>query len=200
MSIFDIKDSLYKVCIVGDGSVGKTAITERFLGGLFSSAYNLTIGTNISTHEIKVNGEKRIKFQIWDLAGQQRFEFVRSTFYSGSHGIVMVFDVTNPDSFVNLREWSFEILQNYGQHNLPLPIVLLGNKSDLQTKQIISQDSIANFREVLKLDFQSDSIPFLYTSAISGMNINEAFEALGHLLLKKKTTTSFSLVKGRISQ
>lgn len=204
MGFFEIRNDLYKVCVVGDGSVGKTAITERFLKGAFNSMYNLTIGTNICTHEVKIDGDvdRKIKFQIWDLAGQQRFEFVRSTFYRGSHGIIMVFDVNNHQSFINLREWSFEILQNLGVRSLPLPVVLLGNKTDLQVKQLITQNTISTFREELKLDFQCESVPFFYTSALSGMNINEAFEVLGHLLLKKIRRVPLSdlpMMRGKIS-
>ena len=187
MSIFKVKDDLFKVCLVGDGSVGKTAITERFLGKDFSAHYNLTIGTNICTHALEIVGTgARVKFQIWDLAGQQRFEFVRSTFYRGSHAAVMVFDVTNPDSFTNLKEWKFEILQNISPRNIPLPVVLIGNKCDLQREELIKPTEIATLREELKLDFRIESIPFLYTSALSGMNINESFEALGHLLIQKR--------------
>ncbi len=185
MSIFEIKSDLYKVCLVGDGGVGKTAIVERFLGKGFASTYNLTIGTNICTHTVDVDGSK-VKFQIWDLAGQQRFEFVRSTFYRGSHAIVMVFDVTNPVSLANLSEWKIEVLQNLGDAHHDIPIVLLGNKSDLQQKLLIDQDAISNFKDELQMEFHADSTAFMYTSALSGMNVEEAFEVLGLLLLKKK--------------
>jgi Ras-related protein Rab-1A len=184
MDLFDIRADLYKICMVGDGGVGKTAITERFLGKGFSSNYHLTIGTNILTHTTDID-DTTIKYQIWDLAGQQRFEFVRSTFYRGSHGIIMIFDLTRPDTLQNLREWKFEILSNIGDRNR-LPVVLLGNKSDLQDKQLIATETITNFREELKMEFQYDTVPFLYTSALSGMNVLEAFEALGYLLLKHK--------------
>ncbi|MHA1975307.1 MAG: Rab family GTPase [Candidatus Hodarchaeales archaeon] len=186
MSIFEVKDDLYKICLVGDGGVGKTAIVERFLGKGFASTYNLTIGTNICTHTVDVDGT-RVKFQIWDLAGQQRFEFVRSTFYRGSRAIVMVFDVTNPTSLTNLHEWKIEILQNLGgKRNHNIPIVLLGNKADLQQKLLIDQDAISKFRDALQMEFHADSTAFMYTSALSGMNVEESFEALGLLLLKKK--------------
>ena len=185
MDLFDIRDDLYKICMVGDGGVGKTAITERFLGKGFSSSYHLTIGTNILTHTVDID-DSSIKFQIWDLAGQQRFEFVRSTFYRGSHGIIMIFDLTRPDTLQNLREWKFEILNNIGDRG-KLPVVLLGNKSDLQEKQLIDTETITNFRDELKIEFRSDTVPFLFTSARSGMNVLEAFEALGYLLLKQKS-------------
>jgi small GTP-binding protein len=190
MNIFEVKDDLYKICLIGDGGVGKTAIVERFLGNGFASTYNLTIGTNICTHTVDVDG-KRIKFQIWDLAGQQRFEFVRSTFYRGSHGIVMVFDVTNPNSLTNLHEWKNEILKNMNGKHQNLPIVLLGNKSDLQHKLVIEQDAISNFKDELQMEFHAESTAFMYTSALSGMNIEESFEVLGLLLLKKKNPQIF---------
>ncbi|MHA1941150.1 MAG: Rab family GTPase [Candidatus Hodarchaeales archaeon] len=195
MGMFEIKDDLFKVCLVGDGSVGKTAIAERFLGKGFSSHYNLTIGTNICTHALEIDGTgTRVKFQIWDLAGQQRFEFVRSTFYRGSHAVVMVFDVTNPVSFTNLREWKFEILQNLGSRSIPLPVVLVGNKCDLQQEELIKPTEIALLREELKNEFKIGSIPFLYTSALSGMNITESFEALGHLLIQKRFPSKLAKV------
>ena len=190
MSIFEVKDDLYKICLVGDGGVGKTAIVERFLGRGFASTYNLTIGTNICTHTVDVDGT-RVKFQIWDLAGQQRFEFVRSTFYRGSHAIVMVFDVTNPNSLANLHEWKIEILTNLGKNHHDIPIVLLGNKADLQQKLLIGQDAISNFKDQLKMEFHVYSTAFMYTSALSGMNVEESFEALGLLLLKKKNPNSY---------
>ncbi len=189
MSILEIKDDLFKVCLVGDGGVGKTAIVEQFLGKGFAATYNLTIGTNICTHSVDI-GDKQIKYQIWDLAGQQRFEFVRATFYRGSHAIIMVFDVTNPDSFVNLREWKFEVLRNIGRKSPSIPIMLLGNKSDLQQKQVIDSQTIDSFKDELKMDFPGENIGFLYTSALSGMNVEEVFEALGHLLLKNKEPSS----------
>ncbi len=190
MSFFEIKDDLYKVCLIGDGGVGKTAIVEQLLGKGFSSTYNLTIGTNICTCAVEID-ERRIKYQIWDLAGQQRFEFVRASFYRGSHAIIMVFDVTNPNSFINLREWKFEVLQNLRKNPPNIPVLLLGNKCDLQEKQVIDSLTIENFREELKFDFQSGEPGFLYTSALSGMNVLEAFEILGHQLLKNKKATPY---------
>ncbi|MHA1228988.1 MAG: Rab family GTPase [Candidatus Hodarchaeales archaeon] len=181
MGFFEGKSNLYKVCIIGDGGTGKTSIVEQYLGNRFSVGYKLTIGTSISTHTTAING-REIKFQIWDLAGQQRFEFVRATFYRGSHAVVMVFDLTRPTTLENLREWKCETLRNIGKKP-PFPAILLANKADLQHKALITQEMITNFRNELKIDFQFD-VPFLFTSALSGMNIYEAFEILGLILVK----------------
>ncbi|MHA1973107.1 MAG: Rab family GTPase, partial [Candidatus Hodarchaeales archaeon] len=137
-SFLEGKENLYKVTMVGDGGTGKTSIVEQYLGNGFSVGYKLTIGTSISTHTTAIDG-REIKYQIWDLAGQQRFEFVRSTFYRGSHALVMVFDVTRPTTLENLREWKFEALRNIGKEP-PFPVILLGNKVDLQHKALITQE------------------------------------------------------------
>ena len=179
-NLFETNDRLFKIVMVGDGGTGKTSIVERFLGNTFSLGYNLTIGTNICTHTTIVE-DRELKFQIWDLAGQQRFEFVRATFYRGSQAVMMVFDLTRPDTLKNLREWKQEVLRNIG-HNIPFPCVLLGNKCDLQQKIVITQEEITKFRNELRIDFLCD-VPFLLTSALSGMNIYEAFEILGYQVL-----------------
>jgi len=94
----------------------------------------------------------------------------------------------------NLHEWTIEILQNLGEKQHNIPIVLLGNKSDLQQKLLIEQDAISKFKDELRMQFHADSTAFMYTSALSGMNIEESFEVLGLLLLKKKNP-NFSIDK-----
>ena len=186
-NLFEINNRLFKICLIGDGGTGKSSIVERFLGKGFSIGYNLTIGTNICTHTATVE-DREIKFQIWDLAGQQRFEFVRKTFYRGSQAVMMVFDLTRPETLKNLREWKQEVLKNVG-HSVPFPVVLLGNKCDLQQKIVITQEEITKFRNELRIDFLCD-VPFLLTSALSGMNVHEAFEILGYQLLQHRQIDS----------
>ena len=92
---------LMKVCLLGDGAVGKTALRERYLGKEFTSSYLMTIGADFAVQKTLVK-DKEVKFQIWDLAGQERFNSVRSLYYSGSHGALFVFDVTRPESYQNI--------------------------------------------------------------------------------------------------
>ena len=97
-----------KVILAGDGAVGKTSLRKRFMESVFDGQYLMTIGADFSVKEIdvKMGSEKlQVKMQIWDLAGQPRFQEVRSVYYSGVVGAVLVYDVTRPDSFENTTKW-----------------------------------------------------------------------------------------------
>lgn len=172
------QESLFKICIVGDGGVGKTAITDRFLGKKFQAGYQLTIGAEIKVYTQNIDG-KEIKYQIWDLAGQPRFEFVRSSFYKGSHAIIMVFDLTEIESLFNLFSWKQEVFKNIGYE---IPLMILGNKNDLpdQIEKRIIRDCIKK----LKHEFLLAEISYFSTSALNGQNISDAFKAIGRILLR----------------
>ena len=169
---------LYKICLLGDGGVGKTSLRERFLGKGFQSGYILTIGADFAVQNLAIN-DIQYKFQIWDLAGQQRFSAVRALYYKGSHGAILVFDQTRLDSLYNLDNWKKELFTNVGRE---IPFIILGNKSDLPGT--IDQEQIDQF--VKKSQSETTDIPFnikfLETSAKSGLNVTEAFEQLGLLI------------------
>ncbi|MHA2226728.1 MAG: Rab family GTPase [Candidatus Hodarchaeales archaeon] len=171
---------LYKICLCGDGGVGKTAILERFLGKEFNTKYKTTIGAEIAVYNMKI-GDFLLKYQIWDLAGQPHFKFVRQNFYKGSHAIIMIFDRNRPDTLNNLWTWVKEIQANIGY---TIPVILLGNKNDLKEQSRIDQDIIFNFIEEVRNCFSLADIPFLYTSAFLGDNIFEAFETIGQKIIR----------------
>jgi Ras-related protein Rab-1A len=175
--------SLFKICVVGDGGVGKTAIIERYLGKSFCSEYQLTIGAEIKVYTQNIDG-RDIKFQIWDLAGQERFKFVRSSFYRGSHAVIMVFDLTNIETLFNLFSWKNEFLTNIGKE---VPIVILGNKTDLKNQ--VEKHIIEDFIKKLKTEFILEEIPYFVTSAFNGQNVMEAFKTIGRILNKKPPIT-----------
>jgi small GTP-binding protein len=166
---------LYKICLLGDGGVGKTSLRERFLGKGFQSGYILTIGADFAVQNLPIDGVQ-YKFQIWDLAGQQRFSAVRALYYKGSHGAILVFDQTRIDSLYNLESWKKELYTNVGRE---IPFVVLGNKSDLP--EAIETSEVEKF--INKTQSETQDIPFdvkfLKTSAKSGLNVTEAFELLG---------------------
>lgn len=176
------KGSYFKICLIGDGGVGKTSLRERLLGEGFESTYLLTIGADFATYEIDIEND-HFKFQIWDLAGQQRFDVVRSIYYRGSHGAIMVFDRSRPESFANLEEWKKEMFTHVGRK---IPFIVLGNKSDLECRidQEALQEFIANSEKefsFLKVPF---AIPYLDTSARTSHNVEEAFMALARTIRK----------------
>jgi small GTP-binding protein len=174
------KGSYLKICLIGDGGVGKTSLRERLLGEGFESTYLLTIGADFATYETIID-DRQYKFQIWDLAGQQRFDVVRAVYYRGSHGAIMVFDQTRPDSFTNLEEWKKEMFTHVGRK---IPFIVLGNKSDLKSR--IDQEALKEFITNSEKDFSFLNvqfiIPYLDTSARTSYNVEEAFMALGRTI------------------
>ncbi len=173
-----------KVCLLGDGAVGKTALRERYLGKQFSSGYVMTIGADFAVKKTEIDresesGPQTVKFQIWDLAGQPRFNSVRELYYKGSHGGLLVFDITRRDSFTNLSAWIEELYKNSGRGNMP--IALLGNKVDLrdETENPVTAEEVTEFIEVIKKKYDMGfEVPYLETSAKTGKNVDQSFNIL----------------------
>ncbi|MHA1169346.1 MAG: Rab family GTPase [Candidatus Hodarchaeales archaeon] len=182
-------DFFMKLVLCGDGAVGKTALRERFLGRGFSSSYLQTIGADFASTDKEIQvpgvGTKKVKYQIWDLAGQQEFSAVRNSYYEGCFGALMVFDITRPNSFENIPVWINELWSNSERGNVP--VVLLGNKADLKDKfpEHVTQAAIDAYvtklnAEVAKYKF---TVPYLETSALTGKNVEEAFRKMGESVL-----------------
>ncbi|MFW9994183.1 MAG: Rab family GTPase [Candidatus Odinarchaeota archaeon] len=171
---------LMKIILAGDGAVGKTSLRERYLGRGFTGQYLKTIGADFALKKETI-GDEDLKFQIWDLAGQQRFQNVRSVYYNGALGALLLFDVTRRDSFENLDLWVEEIWKNNGKGFIP--IVVLGNKYDLrdQVPDCIDENEAQNYCKELskKTKEKGFEIEFLNTSAKTGLNVGKAFQTLG---------------------
>ncbi|MHA1214728.1 MAG: GTP-binding protein [Candidatus Hodarchaeales archaeon] len=175
---------LMKIVLAGDGAVGKTALRERYLGKGFSSNYMMTIGADFALKEAQIR-DKNIKFQIWDLAGQPRFGTVRSVYYYGCLGALLLFDVTRPDTFTNLESWLDEIFKHNGKGMIP--VVLLGNKVDLreQFPNHVTDAQAEEFAAKLSEKTMEQGFPVKYmpTSAKTGLNVSAAFDMLGNVYL-----------------
>ena len=120
-------DYLFKLIIIGDSGIGKSCLLNRFADDIFTDSYISTIGVDFKIRTIEVNG-RLCKLQIWDTAGQERFRTITSSYYRGAHGIILVFDITNPESFANCEMWLTEV-QRYATDQVK--IILVGTKSDL---------------------------------------------------------------------
>ena len=175
-----------KICLLGDGAVGKTALRERYLGKQFSSGYVMTIGADFAVKKTQISteeGKKSVKFQIWDLAGQPRFNSVRELYYKGSHGGLLVFDITRRDSFTNLTSWIEELYRNSGRGIMP--ITLLGNKVDLrnEVEDPVTPEDVQAYIEEIKVQYDIKfDVPYLETSAKTGENVDESFDTLAHTI------------------
>lgn len=157
-------DYLFKILLIGDSGVGKSCILTRFSDDMFAESFISTIGVDFKIRTIDIDN-KMIKLQIWDTAGQERFRTITSSYYRGSHGVIIVYDVTNKLSFNNVKMWLSEI----ERHASPsVNKLLIGNKIDLGNKREVSYEEGKDFAD-------SMGMSYLETSAKSGDNVEQVF-------------------------
>jgi Ras-related protein Rab-1A len=157
-------DHLFKLLLIGDSGVGKSCLLLRFADDSYTESYISTIGVDFKIRTLNLDG-KTIKLQIWDTAGQERFRTITSSYYRGAHGIIIVYDVTDMESFNNVKTWLSEI-DKYASENVNK--LLVGNKCDLVVKKTVDTHMAKEFADSL-------GIPFLETSAKNSTNVEEAF-------------------------
>lgn len=157
-------DYLFKLLLIGDSGVGKSCLLLRFADDTYTESYISTIGVDFKIRTIELDG-KTIKLQIWDTAGQERFRTITSSYYRGAHGIIVVYDVTDQESFNNVKQWLQEI-DRYASENVNK--LLVGNKCDLTNKKVVDYSSAKEYADQL-------GIPFLETSAKNATNVEQAF-------------------------
>lgn len=167
-------DHLFKLLIIGDSGVGKSSLLLRFADNTFSGSYITTIGVDFKIRTVNLDG-KRVKLQIWDTAGQERFRTITSTYYRGTHGVIVVYDVTNGESFANVKRWLHEIDQNCDVVNR----VLVGNKNDEPERKVVLTEDASRFAETM-------GIQLFETSAKDNINVEEMFLSVTRLVLRSK--------------
>lgn len=184
-----------KIILIGDGAVGKTSIRRRYLGEGFKSDYQMTIGADLVVKDSSIiySGGKQIKFLLWDLAGQPRFENVRKTYYMAAVGAIVVFDATRQESFINIVKWMNELWRNNGKG--PIPLVVLANKIDLCSEEgvtcVTENKAMVFVKRLSQISekFRGFKIHYLPTSAKTGQNIDYAFELLGEEIITFLSST-----------
>ena len=165
-------DMLFKVLLAGNTSVGKSSLFLRFVDKIWNDAFVPTIGVDFKIKTLNINN-KNIKLQIWDTAGQERFRTIISSYYRGAHGILLIFDLTQSESFDSLKNWLIEIEKNSNQNVVKL---LIGNKCDLEDKRVISYETGKDFAEQYNMKY-------IETSAKTDLNVTEAFGLIGKELM-----------------
>ena len=161
--------------LLGDASVGKTSFTKRFCYNLFNPSERLTIGVDFHVKTIDLHG-KKIKLQIWDVGGEERFRFLLPTYCLGANAAFLLYDVTRSQTLDNINEWTNIVRQKSG----PIPIMLVGAKIDLGDAQ----------REILReygiqVAEKHNMASFGEISSKSGQNVDKTFEVLTELTLEK---------------
>ncbi|KAE8576820.1 hypothetical protein XENTR_v10004330 [Xenopus tropicalis] len=168
-------DLTFKVMLLGDSGVGKTCFLMQFRDGAFlSGAFLATVGIDFRYKIVTVDGLK-VKLQIWDTAGQERFRSVTHAYYRDAQALLLLYDITSKTSFDNIRAWLTDI-HEYAQKDVV--IILLGNKNDMDAARIIETED----GESLAKEY---GVPFMETSAKSGVNVELAFLAVAKIWVRK---------------
>jgi len=166
-----------KICLLGDGSVGKTSLIKRYVLDKFDDKYITTIGTKVSKKvmdfESKKTGKKKVlTLLIWDIIGQRGLPQLHQMYFRGSKGAFIVCDLTRKETFDNLHSWRKDFIKTVGD----VPIVLLINKFDLKDQAAISPKDIKGMAEKYNMSF-------FMVSAKSGHNVEKAFKSIGRKLI-----------------
>ena len=168
-----------KVLLTGAAAVGKTSLVQRFIKNRFAANYKLTVGVDILTKDVEFKPSEVATLSIWDIGGQQRFEFIRSTFYKGAAGALLVFDLTREQTYIETRKWLTEIRQFSNQN---IPFVLIGNKADLveDVGEVVDTNEARAFAE-------NEGSIYIETSAKTGINVDDSFAELTRRIVDSRT-------------
>lgn len=180
---------LFKMVLIGDSGVGKTSFMKRYTDNVFVQDYISTIGVDFKIKTITVDGED-VKLQLWDTAGQERFSAITKSYYRGAHGIIVIFDLCNRNSFVSVKKWLKKIDENASPD---CEVVLLGNKVDVSEGVEVSEDEITRFLEERGLKKEQ----FYKVSAKENIHVDCVFENLAKVLVDKTKKTGFVMSKDK---
>ena len=158
---------LYKIIIIGDTGVGKSNILSRYLKDEFRDDSKSTVGVELGTKFLKIK-DIGAKLQIWDTAGQERYKSITSSYYKGSHGCFIVYDITNEKTFENVDNW---FKQAQKEASKEVSIILVGNKCDLESERKITKEKGEEKAKTL-------NCPFFETSALSKIKIDDIFNEM----------------------
>ena len=168
------REFVYKIVILGDAAVGKTSLINRFVENSFSEDYRATLGANIVRKDVNLNNTK-VRLIMWDLAGQEKYQVVRSMYFQGCQGALLVYDVTRYSTFDSINSKWLRDFKKYVKKEGAY--ILIGNKSDLTDQRIVTEERGKEIANKIKASH------FIETSAKMGENIEEAFSLLVNQIL-----------------
>ena len=173
-------EELLKIVIIGDSGVGKTNYVYRFVEGEFSPIHAPTVGFDFKSKICYLpNSQKKIKFQIWDTAGTEKYMSINKALFQRVQGIILMYDISDVKTFNHLEKW-MELIRELASG---IPLILIGNKIDLINDRLISKEKGEQFAN-------DNNITFFESSGKSGINIEESFIYLGEEIIKNKSSNS----------
>lgn len=167
-------DYMFKLLIIGNSSVGKTSFLFRYCDDSFTSAFVSTVGIDFKVKTV-FRGDKRVKLQIWDTAGQERYRTITTAYYRGAMGFILMYDITNEESFNSVQDWCTQI-KTYSWENAQ--VVLVGNKCDMDDERVVSIERGRQLADQLGLEF-------FEASAKENINVKPVFEKLVEIICNK---------------
>jgi Ras-related protein Rab-1A len=170
-------DYLFKLLLIGDSGVGKSSLLLRFADDVFSDCYISTIGVDFKIRTVRV-GEKTVKLQIWDTAGQERFRTLTTAYYRSAHGVILIYDVNDKESFLHLDDWMGEVGKNSCE---TINLMLVGNKCDVVGRRQVDYQIAKSFAEDI-------NVSFIETSAKDRTNVDKVFITMAEELKSKLGT------------
>lgn len=172
-------DAVLKMILIGNSGVGKSALLKCFMGDPFDAGYTSTIGVDFEIKPVILDG-KTVNLQIWDTAGQERFRTITTSYYRSADAILMVFDLTDQQSFEQLEQWR-EDVRTYARESVN--VLLVGNKLDLEAQREVPF-------AVAKAHADDNNMSYMETSALIDMNVEKAFTRLAMASLQTKMLPS----------
>ena len=170
----DNYEMMFKVVLVGDSFVGKTNIMSKYLKNIFQADSKATVGVEFGSKQFNIEGHS-INAQIWDTAGQERYKAITSAYYKGAKGAFVVYDITRKESFESIDKWVSDLKASADKK---LTVVIIGNKSDLEDQRQVTKEQGQEKANQLE-------VAFMETSAVSGDNLDKAFDMMINEVYKK---------------
>ena len=170
-------DRTCQILIIGDSSVGKTSILTRYTNGTFKEEYLATVGLDYYSKD-EIFNNKTINVKLWDTAGQERYKSLTQSYFKNAEGVIVAYDITNTESFDNLKFWINSIKTDMENKNVFIPVIIIGNKTDMEESREIMTEDAEKFAE-------ENKYKYFETSAKTGEGVDKAIRDLINQILNQ---------------